>query len=52
MHPSFTTAGLMERRFEIDFETENFVSSVDFSKSILFFESDSTGKFITIYIKF
>ena len=34
----------------IDFETENFVSSVDFSKSILFFEADSTGKFITVYI--
>ena len=34
----------------IDFETENFVSSVDFSKSILFFEADSTGHFITVYI--
>ena len=34
----------------IDSETENIVSNTNFSKSILFFEADNSGKFITVYI--
>lgn len=46
-YPSITVNRDVE---DVDFEIEGLVSEIQFSKSILFFETDYSGSFITVYI--